>query len=254
MTTALQAQRAAHQRWMYHTREPGVSDALFEAQIKLLGEDWSREQEKYQAAVAAYTAAKVYVRDRFRKEVLYHEEPADIEVTWDAKWTKKERAEVQEGIEAWRLIVGRQRMDGEQVHVDKLANGKRAHYWNDIVHLAADDLRNGEVVVHEFGHWVEQRNDNTAALIQAEYDRRTAGWPLVPMGGNYRTDEKTREDKWAERYMGVAYPQARAHEVFSMGIQMIWAMPDRFLAKDEESWRITWDVLHTGPHVLERGE
>jgi hypothetical protein len=95
---------------------------------------------------------------------------------------------------------------------------------------------NGSVssAVHEIAHAIELNDYELRQSIQRFYARRTIGEDPEPLGGWYRDDEVTRPDKWADRYMGKAYPDSETTELLSMGLEWLYEKPRYFAMRDPE--------------------
>lgn len=88
------------------------------------------------------------------------------------------------------------------------------------------------VIVHELGHALEHQAATPAqiGLRQSFYAKRTlseVAVPLVTVTGNpaYHPTEHTKVDQWLHPYIGKLYPDVRASEVVSMGLQLLYSDP-----------------------------
>ena len=136
--------------------------------------------------------------------------------------------------------------------------------------------------VHELGHRMEMVNPAIVMMERVFYRRRTElpdGSPeplkklkkLFP-GSQYNADEITRQDEFLDSYMGKAYESvgnvewgaATSFEVFTMGIQSLWANQsfDRFqrpgvripgLPKDPSGLGLPYEPP-TGPPTVYDGD
>lgn len=217
---------------------------------------WIAAAQRRDAAKEKYETAQKGFLEKIRHEVLYHADPAQIKIEYQARWDPATRKEIDEQITAFRRMVGRGRLDGQTVKFLKTPRG-RSFYVDDTVNLGKH-LRAGATVVHELGHWLEERNSVAGDLIQADYDRRTVGETarslraMIP-GSGYDPRELTKPDKFRSLYMGKVYPSyMRAHELLSMAIEQLYGDPIGLLTEDEASFRVVWEVLHSGPHVVDK--
>lgn len=76
------------------------------------------------------------------------------------------------------------------------------------------------VANHELMHAVEYVNDGVRRMEAQFYHYRTSGENLKNAGG-YGRDEKFREDKFSDIYMGKDYG-GRAYELMTMGMEDVW--------------------------------
>lgn len=88
------------------------------------------------------------------------------------------------------------------------------------------------VIVHELGHALEHQAASAGLidLRHAFYSKRTLGEAVVSLAtatGNpaYHPAERTKMDQWLDPYIGKVYPDVRASEVVSMGLQLLYADP-----------------------------
>lgn len=80
--------------------------------------------------------------------------------------------------------------------------------------------------VHELGHRYEYTVPGLHRLEELFHDRRTRGESAVGLGtlfpGNrYGRDERTYEDQFFDSYAGKVYPDRRAYELMTMGMEAV---------------------------------
>jgi hypothetical protein len=238
----------AHRAWLTASRGADMSAEEWNKHVAQLSLAWNLAIEAREFAQKAYVESQNKLKKRWREEILYHAEPAQIKVVYDARFTGEAKTEIENGIEAFKRMVGRGRLDGLTITV-KRTKDSRAFYVSDTVNFP-NQMRAGRTVVHELGHWMEDRNDDAAKIVDASFKERTSGEPLTPMGLGYRTSEKTYRDKFLDPYMGKDYGAPRAHEMLSMGIEWMHEDPITLLEKDLQTFEIVWHILHTGSHVV----
>jgi hypothetical protein len=114
------------------------------------------------------------------------------------------------------------------------------------------------VVSHEMGHWYEENTPGGRLAALSFLEKRTAGESEkglndlastrfgVQKSYGYAADEVARPDKFMDSYTGKIYPNARATEVTSMGMQHLSEDPARFLRRDPEHFNFTVGMIRAG--------
>ncbi|MEG1619418.1 MAG: phage minor capsid protein [Eubacterium sp.] len=95
--------------------------------------------------------------------------------------------------------------------------------------------------IHELGHRFE---DTLPEIVRSEksfYNRRTAGEKLTWLGVGYDRSEKTRFDKFLNKYMGKDYGGS-SYEIVSMGFEMAYTEPVALL-KDKDMAELIFGIL-----------
>ena len=104
-------------------------------------------------------------------------------------------------------------------------------------------------VIHEAGHWIEDRSP----LIHREevnfYNKRTTGEEIVKLKDahpqlNYLDYEVTKVDKWIHPYMGKVYGNnMTSTEVLSMGLELMYRNPIYLAKNDPEMFDFIYAVV-----------
>lgn len=127
---------------------------------------------------------------------------------------------------------------------------QRAHFDGGSVVLAHSDKAN--TVVHETGHFLEAEGKTRDGIpyhhVALNFlEARTAGeYPksLKLLTGNaYGDGELARPDKFLHPYIGREYPDGKATEVLSMGMEFLYNNPVKFASGDEEHFYLTVGML-----------
>ena len=113
-----------------------------------------------------------------------------------------------------------------------VANGKltpkkanRGYYNSSEIAISGSNNNScKETAIHELGHRFEKVVPGILQAEKAFYDRRTIGEPLQWLGSGYRRDEKSKFDKFLNKYMGKNY-HGTAYELVSMGFQYAYTKP-----------------------------
>jgi hypothetical protein len=253
---AIDAEMRAYRAWrdvdQYSIPGAGMSADMSKQDwadnLARLSREWTTAQAATKALRTIADHTKSEMLDRIRNEVIFHPEPAQIKPVWKSKFTGDVKADIDKQLDGFTRMVGRGRLDGLKINIEKTARG-RSFYQFDTVNFGKY-MRQGQTVVHELGHWLEDRDANAAKLVKDSYDARTAGQSLVPMGGGYASNERTIPDQFLDRYMGKQYPMPRSHELLSMGMEHMYGDPLRLLREDQKTFEMVWEVLHTGSHVV----
>lgn len=118
-------------------------------------------------------------------------------------------------------------------------------YYDDIQEVIAISGWNDEMVkgtcFHELGHRFEQSVPEILKQERAFYKRRTDGEDLKWLGSGYGRSEKTRRDKFLNKYMGKDYGGS-AYELVSMGFEYAYTDPAK-LAKDPDMQKWIYGIL-----------
>ena len=106
--------------------------------------------------------------------------------------------------------------------------------------------------VHELAHRLQYVMPDLDDYFQALHVKRTEGDPLKPLrklDKRYKVNEKTREDEYANPYMGKEYPntptRAGALELMPMTMEYLFFTPRTFgwIANDEELFALALGLL-----------
>ncbi len=85
------------------------------------------------------------------------------------------------------------------------------------------------VAIHELAHRQEYLSPDILKAEKEFYEDRTKGESLVRLkdvtNANYSKDEVTRVDNFLDPYMGKEYPDNRAYELLTMGMDTLYAEP-----------------------------
>jgi len=123
----------------------------------------------------------------------------------------------------------------------KMQRGYYSDFYREIAISGWDEGSYVATSFHELGHRFEKA---VAEILQEEkafYNRRTAGEQLQWLGKGYARSEKTRFDKFVDKYMGKDYG-GNAYELVSMGFEYAYTRPEE-LAKDPEMQKWILGIL-----------
>ena len=159
---------------------------------------------------------------------------------------RKGREDLQKGSDVFASMMGRGTLDGATVAVHT-TKGNRGHYDNNGVYLPPMNRRS-KVMVHELGHWLEDRDGDVHAKALAFLKKRTKGEQAITLRkatGNpgYRANEMTKKDKFMDPYSGKQYSGGRATEIVSMGIEHFYSEPIEFATRDPSYFDFMYDLL-----------
>lgn len=168
---------------------------------------------------------------------------------------------IQAGLKWFQDLVGIQ-PQGLRNTVRIEAYGGRAHYSGGTVKTT----RELETVVHELGHWLEDRIPEVHEQAVAFLVRRTAGETAASLrnltGKPYKTTERATGDQFGEVYSGKWYTYksviagkielktwadvvkfVNASEVVSMGLQQMIEDPMKFAAEDPDYFDFMFNLV-----------
>jgi len=134
---------------------------------------------------------------------------------------------------------------GNDIVVTKVDSGTRAYFDGKI---CLNDWSTQSTVVHEFGHWLEEKDTNAYTAARGFIKIRTQGETLKPLsqivpGSNYGWSEKAKPDKFVHAYVGKHYDH-NATEVISMGLEQMFNDPAGFARKDPMHFDLIFAVMH----------
>lgn len=184
--------------------------------------------------------AEFEARDRFNekaREVLYQSEPAEFTV----KNQKLEKG-WREGVESFRRLIGKGLLDKQEISFKKI-RGRANYGLNNEVRVNL--LSPAKDIVHELGHWLEDKNQDVFNAVTAFYERRTKGERLTSLPG-YRSNEKGKLDKFINPYMGKYYEhqgKRYASEIVSMGLEYFHDRPVEFAQKDPDYFDFIYNLV-----------
>lgn len=97
-------------------------------------------------------------------------------------------------------------------------------------------------VIHEIGHLIHDNNPEITQLIDRFYKNRTEGDKKTKLYG-----EETYRDHFFDPYVGRIYgfeePDGLGSEVFSMGLEYMYADPEKLYKKDKEHFMLIYAIM-----------
>jgi len=182
------------------------------------------------------------------RSLLYVSDPSSVGVSFARGVSKALKDTATNGVNEFNRLISRSVINSGTIPVKKTAKG-RAFFdpaIQNVVLSAADEGSKTRTFLHEAGHWLESVNEEVRKKVHAFYEKRTEGFPLEHMGGNYPRNEKTRVDHFIHKYMGKDYSyrgERIATEILSMGLEMFYTDPQRLAADDPEYFDFIFDLL-----------
>ena len=177
------------------------------------------------------------------REVLYQDSSATFKVT-----NRKIEPNWQQGIEAFRRLIGSGLIDDFKVTFKKI-RGRAKYGLKDDVRVTAEE--SPSVIVHELGHWLEDKHAGIFEDVSAFLGRRTAGERAVHLGRGYGRGEITKPDKFMNAYVGKIYNnrvtgKRYASEIVSMGLQYFYERPAEFARRDPDFFDFIFNLVRRG--------
>lgn len=133
----------------------------------------------------------------------------------------------------------------------KYESSGRSYYDNaGTIFMAAN--RNGSIVAHEIGHFLEHSDKEHFSTAIAFLERRTDGEvtlrlrDLYPNHG-YSASEIVKPDQFISEYMGKIYKSQDAYygtEITSMGLEFMYKNPVEFAEKDPDYFDFIWELFN----------
>jgi len=248
-----------HERQAINNRIVELNSALFRAdedeaediQVELK-QAQSKEKALYDK-LYKISSEENKVRESIRlgaAEKLKVDTPADFDVSVGK--VHKGREECEEGARVFASLMGRGTLDGLTVTM-RTEKGHRGSYDKDGVYLPPSN-RKRSVVVHELGHWLEDKDPDVHAKAVEFLERRTRGEKEIPLSDatpgiiGYKSWEVTKKDKFLDPYMGKQYRRTPdetpyATEIVSMGVEYMYAKPLDLAEKDPEYFDFMYDLM-----------
>lgn len=127
---------------------------------------------------------------------------------------------------------------------------RRGYYSHDLGEIALSGSGSGQfrTTLHELAHRQEYIESGILDAEKAFYAKRTKGEDLVRLkdvtGLGYKASEVTRVDNFISPYMGKVYPDDRAFELLTMGLDTLYTHPQE-LAKDPEMFKWVVEMILT---------
>lgn len=177
--------------------------------------------------------------DRMRQPLLV-ENPANFNIRHVTRMTGARLESFNAGREGFSSLVDENLMAGATVRV-KSTSGRS--YANDYAISLSENPRGEKSIVHELGHVLEHHNLEVHRKAVEFLSKRTAGEDAEWLGDHFDEREVTRRDKFIDPYMGKHYPGARATEIISMGLELLYSEPDRLAREDPEYFDFMIDLL-----------
>jgi SPP1 gp7 family putative phage head morphogenesis protein len=203
-------------------------------------------------AHAEAMAEAVKLRGDFAGRVhalFFKDKPAEIPFSHSGG-TKAERAKAEEVLGWLARIVGEGGIEfkkGALTFKYSSSPTKRAHARQDgTLSLAKNE--DPRTIAHEITHVLEWGIPGAYDAAVAFRERRTAGesWQSLNKlaGPGHRSGEVAKPDKFLHPYIGKGYPPShRTTEVLTMGIEYLYAEPERLLLEDPDLFRLLLTVF-----------
>jgi len=188
-------------------------------------------------------------------DVLSVPKSQQANVTMDTR-IRLNREGVQKGVDAFNQLVGTGTVDGQKVSVGR-TNDRRAAYVpigspknSGRVVLSKGD--SATTMLHEMGHWLEDRDPKIHQKALAFLDRRTKGetaqkLSILTRNSNYKDREIAKPDKFMTPYSGKIYEHSTAGryatEIISMGLQHMYVEAATFAKRDPDFFDFMISVL-----------
>jgi len=171
---------------------------------------------------------------------LYVNNPAQINIKQVTRMTGRRRVALDTGADAFSQLVGTDTINGITVEFRGAGKGRSYHRKGDV--WLSTNSRAERSVIHELGHVLEYHDQEVHQKALDFLEARTAGEKEEWLGDHYDKHEKTRKDEFINPYMGKDYGE-RATEVVSMGLEYMYAEPDRLAREDAGYFDFMYDLL-----------
>lgn len=198
-----------------------------------------------------YTGAKTNERIKAilqeARKLIYVDNPTKIN-TNNTVLDKKRKKEYQDGIEELSRMIEIPGLTST-LSIREIKQGQRSCCWP----TGTIDMGTTEkaTLIHEAGHWIEDRSPLIHKEVLNFYNRRTAREETVKLKDvhplNYEDYEVTKVDKWIHPYMGKVYGSNMYNtEVLSMGLELMHRNPIYLAKNDPEMFDFIYSVVRQG--------
>jgi len=204
------------------------------------------------------TEIKAVMNQRQEAALQALELPKDqqAEVELDMGSLRKGRTEAQAGVDIFnRLVSNRLEMDNEAEVVrtrDARAFYTPFGYGADAGTIGLATTSGRTSMLHELGHWLEDRDRDVHTKALNFLNRRTSGERPIKMrdarpGMGYDDYEITKVDKFKSPYMGKVYQSKSrgmyATEIVSMGLEELYKDAAGFARSDPDYFDFMYNLL-----------
>jgi hypothetical protein len=187
-------------------------------------------------------------------EAIYAETAASFEIKadWvDRLRTGAQRQTLQRGMEDFKRLIGpRSPVEGTRSLTFLRHQASRDYYRPGTNRIWMNAKSDSDVVVHEMGHWLEDRSTATQDLRKAHVAARTVGeraqrLSSLKPGYRFGRDEIALKDEFIDPYVGKVYGSraGSSSEVISMGLQEMYRNPWALARDDPRLFDFIYDLL-----------
>lgn len=184
-----------------------------------------------------------------RKE-LYVDNPSNI----NASVKIKDKQMGDEALSEFNKLVDRSVMPADKVSIESDTSG-RSFYHQKSGNVKMSGSYGSRAIVHELGHWIEDKNPSVRDKVHEFLAQRTKGDDTIDLSKatknpNYGKGEVAKVDKFVNAYMGKQYVNASgkryATEILSMGLEMFFADAGTLARQDPEFFDFIFMVVRGG--------
>lgn len=214
---------------------------------------------RYEESDKAYKVASKSLRDEIHERWLYAPETAEIKASGAPRKPGDRSTDEQRsrygnwtrGYEGFTRLVGTGHLDGSTITYNRV--NRRSYYSLDGIYIGNNPHGiKGRVIVHEMGHWLEERSPGFHDEIYRHYLARTQGEvpeklkDIFPRS-SYTDDEVTKRDKWIDPYSGKDYTVygLRNSEIVSMTLEQLYSDPYEMMTRDPDTFDLVWRLLRS---------
>jgi hypothetical protein len=176
------------------------------------------------------------------RKMLYVNDPSSVTLTRGGKLSSSVVQTGREGLDLFNQMVSRTLTEGLSASF-KETKKSRAFYSGSVTINSKSSVR---TVIHELGHWLEDKNPQLFASVNKFFERRTKGDKLRWLGGNYSKSEVAYFDDFIIPYMGKDYVfkgERYATEITSMGLQFFYEDPVRLAKEDPDYFDFIYNLV-----------
>ena len=161
-------------------------------------------------------------------------------------------ASISDALDDYKAMIGKGLVDQFSVDMHHHEKAGRAYAQGNGIHLFGQEKK--KTVVHEMGHWLENKVPSIKKAVFDFYAQRTKGDKLEKLkdltGIKYRDNEVAKKDKWINPYIGKWYAVGTRQtdtEILSMGLELMWEDAAKLAQQDPEFFDFIYDLIRHTP-------
>jgi len=246
--TALNSRLASEQnslRQLFQNTEQRMQ-AAFERKRPEAGNRLAKTAENlYQVIKATEKRAS----DNIEK-LLFVENPSRLQLKFDQKILPKNIPDLQKEADFFRNILALKSLNDKNISITiaskEIRPGRITSYYYQGQVFMSPKAPPGDLV-HELAHWLEENDPQVHKKALEFRALRTKAEQPIPLGPPFNSDEFTLADHFQIPYAGRVYPNDTATEIISVGLQLLYQSPLKFINDDPHYFDFLFNLVRGHP-------